>query len=127
MVAGRRTESVAVLKMTSTLLISRKRRMPFGDDVSNAMHWPLLDTNSTRNLRRGVVTAGLSDQASRQASIGGKWLPYNHWNSILQPGGWPSHITAQEPAQGECRGTTGSRVQHAYSPGAHVSGILVMQ
>lgn len=81
---GGHTESVAVLKMTSTLLISRKRRMPLGDDVSKAMHWPLLDTNSTRNLRRGVLTAGVSDQASRHASIGGKWLPYNHWNSILQ-------------------------------------------
>ena len=58
--------------MTRTLLISRKRRMPLGEEESKTMHWPLLDTNSAMNLSSGVVTSGVSAHASRHARIVGK-------------------------------------------------------
>lgn len=74
---------MALQKMTSILLISLKTRMPLGDDVSNTMHCPLLETNSTMNLSSGVVTAGVSAQASRHVTMAVMWLPYNQSNSIL--------------------------------------------
>ena len=39
-----------------TLDVSRKRRMPFGDEQSNVSRCPLLNTSSATNFSSGIIT-----------------------------------------------------------------------
>ena len=63
---------------------SRKRRIPFGDEMSKVSFWVLLFTNSAINFRSGVVTSGVSYHVSQIRNIRGKCSGYIQSNVRLK-------------------------------------------
>ena len=68
--------------VTSTFDTSLKSRIPLGEEESNVSLCVRLCTNSAMNLSSGVVTLGVSAQASRQRRMVEKCAGYSQSNSM---------------------------------------------
>ena len=84
---------------------SLNKRMPLGEEESNASRVFLFMTNSAMNLSSAVVTSGVSAQASKHRQITGKWAGYSQSNisparHTLSPAGLCSEVLP------DCQDTT---------------------